>query len=794
MLKAIRTYLLLPGVILAFLLNSCTTRNSNIYPESGRNLVGLASTIQLNPNGKKVVIADYFIHPELIDSVTYASGSVSITDDNQFLSFSGESSKSLGILQVFSGDTIFSIPVKKSTKINTPFTLPDADRKYSTVQIKGEINQWNPQQGELQYADGSWKISFDLDPGEYQYLFVLDGAEKLDANNPDSVDNNIGGFNSLKVVENKSNIFPELSTVSFTNKSITIATNNTTDLIALWQNQQISPENIAITENGATIGIPQVAKNVERSFIRVFGMNEANVSNDLLIPLADGKVLNDISQLKRSDWHANILYNMMVDRFNNADSTNDGTMNIPEVHPKADYFGGDIKGITEKIKSGYFDDLGINSIWFSPIVQNPLDAYGLYPTPKTFFSAYHGYWPVSFNKIDIRLGNPEELKELVTIAHEHNFNVLLDFVANHVHEEHPIYKEHPEWATALYLPDGSLNTERWDEYRLTTWFDTFMPTLDLTNPELVDMLTDSAVFWINEYDLDGFRHDATKHVPEYFWRELTKKLKREVIIPNNKVLYQIGETYGSRDLIASYVNSGELDAQFDFGVYDNALASFARTDVPFQRLQTSLNESFKYYGYHHLMGNISGNQDKPRFMAFAGGDLRFDEDSKLAGWTREITVTKPAGYEKLKSFMAFNLTIPGIPVIYYGDEFGMTGANDPDNRRPMRFNLNNEDEKDVKGTVAKLIELRRNNIELTYGDFKWLHSENNVLVYARTYFEDISIIAFNKSEKPIEIQVALPGHYNQTRLYDLLQTEIANTDGFITISIQPNSYLIIQTN
>ena len=236
-----------------------------------------------------------------------------------------------------------------------------------------------------------------------------------------------------------------------------------------------------------------------------------------------------------------------------------------------------------------------------------------------------------------------------------------------------------------------------------------------------------------------------------------------------------------------------MDAQFDFAIYDNALASFARTDVTFDRLQTSLDESFNYYGYHHLMGNISGNQDKPRFMAFAGGDLKFDEDSKLAGWTREITVTNPLGYEKLKSFMAFNLTIPGIPVIYYGDEIGMTGANDPDNRRQMRFELTNEDEKDVKSTVARLTELRRANIELSYGDFKWLHTEDNVLVYARTYFKDISIIAFNKSEDIKEVQVELPAQYKQTALFDLTQTEIKNTGGFVTISLQPNSYMIIQS-
>ena len=89
----------------------------------------------------------------------------------------------------------------------------------------------------------------------------------------------------------------------------------------------------------------------------------------------------------------------------------------------------------------YFSDLGVNTVWLSPITQNPTTPYGQYPNPPTKFSGYHGYWPISSSKVDFRFGTDDEFKTLVDDAHTKNLNVLVDYVANHVHEEHPVYKQ-----------------------------------------------------------------------------------------------------------------------------------------------------------------------------------------------------------------------------------------------------------------------------------------------------------------------------------------------------------------
>ena len=488
---------------------------------------------------------------------------------------------------------------------------------------------------------------------------------------------------------------------------------------------------------------------IRDSLIRVYASNINGRGNDILVPLENSSVISDASKLERTDFHTQIMYFLMVDRFKDGDLTNTKKVDNDSILPKANYYGGDLQGILDKIKDGYFKELGINTVWLSPITQNPEGAYGLWPEPLTKFSGYHGYWPISNTKIDYRFGDEALFKELIEEAHKQNMNVLLDYVANHVHEEHPLYKEHPEWATELYLPDGTLNTERWDDHRLTTWFDTFMPTLDFSKPEVVETMTDSAAYWVTNYDLDGFRHDATKHIQLDFWRTLTRKVKERT----DRLIYQIGETYGSYELINSYINTGMLDAQFDFNLYDAEVSTFAKNETSFERLANTLEQGLNYYGSHHLMGNISGNQDKARFISYASGDVSFEEDAKKAGWTREITMSDTTAYKKLAQLQAFNLSVPGIPVIYYGDEYGSIGGNDPDNRRWMKFeNLNNQ-ETQLKNTVTSLVNKRRNSMALQYGETKILRADKEVMIIERNYFTEEVYVVFNKTNKAQDINV-----------------------------------------
>lgn len=775
--------------IIPFLLAACQP-SLNVPPTALDNQK-LNSLVTLEFGENTIHLQDFILNVLGIDSVTSTSKELEIqlSDDKQIVKLNLLPAAEHFIdLKIWMKGVVFSVPCRRSDKQEYVFTFNPRGKRYKNVRIAGQMNDWTPTNTpDLRMNEsGLYQVTLNLSPGTYLYQMNLDGVQDHDPENSVKIDNGYGKYNSVLQIDGVRDLLPVLLTKSTANKKITLnVLNNATRVFVYWQNCLL-PEHF-IRKRGKEIAfdIPAEAFQKQRSFIRVWASNGYGVSNDLLIPLQNGKVLLDAKYMKRQDKHRQIMYFMLVDRFKNGNPNNDRPLNRPDVHPKVDYQGGDLDGLLQKIEDGYFTALGVNTLWISPLNQNPKEPYGYYAPVNTKFSGYHGYWPISSSKVDSRFGDNELLKKLVRNAHGKNINVLLDYVANHVHEQHPLYQQHPEYATKLYLPDGSLNVEKWDEQRLTTWFDVFMPSLDFSNSKVTDMMTDSAVFWLKEFDLDGFRHDACKHVDKTFWRTLSLKIKQQL---PNKQPYQIGETYGSPNLIASYLTSGMLDGQFDFNVYDIANTAFAGVGGDLTRVWEVLRASLYIYGNHNLMGYISGNHDKARFMAYASGDVKYGEDAKEAGWSRDIGITDSTAYEKFALFHTFNLTIPGIPVIYYGDEIGMTGGNDPDSRRMMRFEKWNEYERKLWNKVALLTRLRSNLPVLVYGSFINLQNTPDVWVYARKYFEEEAIVFINNSAKRKRIELNIPDYFYMEVGYEaLFDHDFEMTENRLVIELPPYS-------
>jgi glycosidase len=785
------------------LMQSCIKKDGDHYPEKSL-IPGLTPPVRLNPDTTTLFTQDFFINEQWLDSLQ-ADSALQLTlsaDKKKIFITIKRDVPLLSNLRLYAQGFAYDILLKRSPKVNVSITfnqkpgVPEPKK----VQLAADFNGWTPASTSFKPGrDGKWECTVQLNPGTYQYQLVVDDKWMLDPDNPNTADNHVGGINSLLTVgKTDRDKFPVMHTESFNPHNINITCNNNPDSVfAYWQNHRITTirhkaqHHTSDENNKISIDIPVAASKLKQSWIRIYAFNKEGESNDILIPLESGKVITDAQHLSADDKYKTIMYFMMVDRFKDGDTSINKPLQDERVSIKANYQGGDLAGIAEKIRDGYFTQLGINCIWISPITQNPRTAYQEYPAPHRWYSGYHGYWPISFTTVDDRFGNAASLDTLVALAHRNHIKVILDFVSNHVHEENPLYKNHPEYFVPVDLPDGRKNIRIWDEHRLTTWFDTFMPDIDYSKPEVVNLMVDSSVYWIKRFKLDGFRHDATKHVPEVFWRALTKKLKEEIIIPEERELLQIGETFGSRELIASYVSGGMQDAQFDFNLYFDARSVLALDSPSFQLLRNSMYSSFNYYGWHSLMGNITGNHDITRFISLASGAMTFQENDREAGWNRIIRIESPVGYYRLMQLQAFNMTMPGIPVTYYGDEIGDPGANDPDNRRMMRFDQLLQQELNVKSVVERLGKLRAQSMPLLYGDLDILSCSDTHLVYIRRYFNQHVIVVFNKSRQGQSITFNLPDGISLKNSKSMLGHKLIYTNHSVTINMPAVSVEVI---
>ena len=414
-----------------------------------------------------------------------------------------------------------------------------------------------------------------------------------------------------------------------------------------------------------------------------------------MIPVSFGKVVEDAALINRHDFHKAIVYFLLVDRFYNGDKTNDAPVDDPRVDPKTNYMGGDLAGVQQKLPGRVFHEYGLQyTMAVAGHAEPSCSLSGISGTHR-WFSGYHGYWPISLSQVDDRFGTNTQYKALIDSLHKENMNIfltiLLTMCMQNIRCGPNTRLVHPP----LELPDGRKNLRLWDEQRLSTWFEPYMPSLDHSQPQVAEASADSAMWWLRNYDIDGFRHDATKHIETEFWRLLAEKIHQESLRPGGYPVYQIGETFGSRELIGSYLGSGLLNAQFDFNLFFDARNILAEDEGSFRDLSLSLHLSFDYYGYHHLMGNITGNHDLARFISYAGGALSLSEDDKAAGWERAIEVQDPRGYKKLELLHVFNMTIPGIPS-YITEMRSACRCRRSDNRRMMRFEGLTQPEQHVK--------------------------------------------------------------------------------------------------
>jgi len=607
-----------------------------------------------------------------------------------------------------------------------------------TVELLGEWD-WNTPLA-MNESGGVWTVDVELAEGLYCYKFIVDGAYIFDPANPeraycDDIENSLLRVNDPLRPHYTANLVDDELRVTFHPGASGAAHNGTPDALssASW-------------DAGSSSWMLDVSQFDEgKHTLRIEGHDlDGNEAYDLLIPFWKGPHADFV-------WEDALIYMIMTDRFVNGNESNDGS--LTGAAQGADWQGGDFAGVTAMIESGYFADLGVNALWLTPF-NTAANGTGKAADGVHDVSAYHGYWPVEARGVDPRLGTPEDLHTMMDAAHEAGLRVMMDFVVNHVHEDHEYYQNNPDWFNTGCIC-GQANCD-WTEHRLDCQFTAYMPDVNWKNRQASEQFISDALWWIETFGLDGVRVDAVKHVENLAVANLVAQINHRFETVGTDI-YLKGETamgwsghslednqaqYGA---INAYMGPEGLDGQADFVLYHAVVDNvFVSGNENYQHLDYWTNRSQDQYTPGSLMVPYVGSHDVPRLTSRADtgtGDAynQWVEDG-LPGQPGDVSA-----YHAALQAYGWLLTTPGAPLLYYGDEYGEFGGADPDNRHMYRNNSTWSDhESALFENISALGQLRLESVALRQGSYATRLAMPNLLVYNMTHDDQIMSVVLNR--------------------------------------------------
>lgn len=472
------------------------------------------------------------------------------------------------------------------------------------------------------------------------------------------------------------------------------------------------------------------------------------------------------------DWEAANIYFLLTDRFNNGDISNDVNFDRTKETAKLRGFeGGDIKGITQKIKEGYFTDLGINAIWMTPVNEQ---IHGATDEGTGVTYGYHGYWIKDWTAMDPNYGTKADLKELVEEAHKRGIRVLLDAVINHTG---PVTEKDPVW------PEGWVRTEpqcKYNNYEntITCTLVKNLPDIKTESNQEVDLPPQLVEKWkaegrykqevseldaffkrtghpraprfyimkwltdyITEFGIDGYRCDTVKHTEEFVWQEFKdecdyafnqyKKDNPDKVLDDND-FYLVAEVYNYGISGGKYFDFG--DKKVDY--FDDAFNSSINFEFKWNARQMLLGDLFKKYN-KTLQNDLKG-YSVLNYLSSHDDGQPFDPNR-----------------EKAKETATILMLAPGASQVYYGDELArplvVQGANGDAN---LRSNMNWNDvqtQKQVLEHWQKLGQFRNSHPAVGAGKHQVISESPYVFsrMYQKGDFVDAVIVAFVDSDDNI---------------------------------------------
>ena len=416
-----------------------------------------------------------------------------------------------------------------------------------------------------------------------------------------------------------------------------------------------------------------------------------------------------------------VWYQIFPERFANGDKANDPEHTLPwgsKDPDREDFFGGDLQGVMDHLD--YLTDLGINGIYFCPIFKA---------------TSNHKYDTIDYYEVDPAFGDKKLLKNLIDEAHKRGIRIMFDAVFNHMGVHSPQWQDvlkngeksiYKDWFHIRFFPVDSYQMTDLPETAENIPYDTFaftpfMPKLNTANPEVQKYLLDIATYWIKKFDIDGWRLDVANEVDHHFWKKF-----REAVTEIKPDIYILGEIWHSSQ---AWLQGDEFHAVMNYAFTDSIKDYFAKKKITASQMVSGMNHQQMLYRDQVNEGtfNLLDSHDTARILTLCQGNK-----------------------ELMKSVMAFMFLQKGSPCIYYGTEIGMTGEDDPDCRKCMIWEKEEQD-LELFGFIKELVSLRKQLSKIiSEGSTQWLivNDREDKLYFTRELEGQIIYVYFNQSKEP----------------------------------------------
>ena len=525
----------------------------------------------------------------------------------------------------------------------------------------------NGQTCAMTYDAANDRFGYDftgVSTGDYYYYYVVDGTEELDAFNSEKAD--YSGKECSVCHFKKANVSV---TASLSQYAMDYNDNNvlSVKLTAKDGEGLETSEIAAITADLSELGLGKefaIEPELMEGTISCLNTVAAGVKN---IPVTVKDIYGNVyttatnvtvTERKKSagdfDWDEAVIYFAVTDRFFDGDAGNNdaygvGDYNIGEKGGSS-YHGGDFAGLNQKLD--YLKDLGVNTIWITPIVENITEDQHDNETDTATYG-YHGYWASDFTKLNKHLGTEQQFKALLDAAHSKGMKIMVDVVLNHAG-----YGREDHFNSILTDADGNSISMIRDSSNTISGDDKYdslsdLPDFVTENKAVTDQLVAWQTEWMSKYNIDYYRVDTVKHVETTTWAAFKNSLTK--VNPDFKMIGEYsGAGYANN---AGELGTGTMDALLDFDFNDFA-QNFVTGNI--SSVENSLQKRNNAINNTSVMGSFLSSHD---------------EDTLQYKLVNESKISEEEAYNLMKVAATLQITAKGQPVLYYGEEIGQGGAN-----------------------------------------------------------------------------------------------------------------------